>query len=72
MAGMPKEVGPEARDAAMMLDQMLEGLLAEAGLPRIRRTGATLKSLGLLVQYAIDQRMERLGREGSDRGRMDA
>lgn len=61
---MPQEVGPEARESALMLDQLMEDLLREAGLPRMVRTGAALlKSLGLVVQYAIDKRMERLGQE---------
>lgn len=63
---MPRQIGLEAREAALMLDELMEGLLAEAGLPRVVRNGSTLKSLGLLVQYAIDKRMERFSAERLD------
>jgi hypothetical protein len=66
MADMPKEVGPEAHDVALLLDQMMEQLLTEAGLPRTKKTGATIKCLGLLVQWAIDRRMERVSVERMD------
>jgi hypothetical protein len=66
MAEMPKEVGVEAQQVAIIIDRVMEDLLTEAGLPRVNRTGATVKWMGLLVQYAIDMRMERLSAERMD------
>jgi hypothetical protein len=72
MAGIPQRVEPEAQDVALILDQMMADLLAEAGLARVKQTGATVKSLGLLVQWAIDRRIARLGSECGDGGRAAA
>lgn len=58
--GLPTQIGPEAREAAEMLDRMIEELLAECGLVRVNRTGGSAKALAQVVQYAIDKRMERI------------
>lgn len=62
MAGVPKWISPEAQHVAKIIDQMTEELLAESGLPRVNRTGATERSIAALVQWAIDERIEQMGK----------
>lgn len=66
MAGVPRWISPEAQHVATVIDRMVEDLLAESGLRRVNRTGATQRSLAALVQWAIDQRLENMQRQAPD------